>query len=89
MTNGAAPYGHTPPHSPAQAVGVDPATVASISCHSTLIVAARDLVAADPGIADVMQAGGWKTARMVAPNSEHQTARRGAMAKLAALQNRL
>ena len=39
--------------------------------------------------ADVMQAGGWRTSRMVARYSEHQTARRGAMAKLAAIQNRL
>ena len=51
--------------------------------------AAQDLVAADHGISDVMQAGGWKTPRMVARYSEHQTARRGAMAILAALQNRL
>ena len=80
---------HVLPHSPAQAVGVDRATVASISCHSTLIVVARDLVAADLGVTDVMQVGSWKTARMAAPNSEHQTARCGAMAKLVALQNRL
>ncbi len=73
----------------AEAAGVDSTTVAVLSGHSTRIGAAQDLVAADLGIADVMQAGGWKTPRMVARYSEHQTARRGAMAKLAALQNRL
>jgi hypothetical protein len=35
-----------------------------------------------------MQAGGWKSGEMVARYTERLQARRGAMAKLAALQNR-
>lgn len=59
------------------------------SGHSTRVGAAQDLVAAGFGLAEVMQAGGWRTGEMVARYTEHQQARRGAMAKLAALQNRL
>ncbi len=51
--------------------------------------AAQDLVAADLGVVSVMQAGGWRTPRMVSRCSEHQTARRRATAKLGAPQNRL
>jgi len=40
-------------------------------------------------VAEVMQAGGWKSPAMVARYTEHLQARRGAMAKLAALQDRL
>jgi integrase len=70
----------------AKAVGIDPT---SISGHSMRVGAAQDLVAADLGVADIMQSGGWKTPRMIARYTEHQQARRGAMAKLAARQNRL
>ena len=47
------------------------------------IDAAQDLVAADLGIAEVMQAGGWKTPTMVARYTEHLQARRGAMPRRA------
>ena len=70
----------------AKAAGVDPA---EISGHSSRVGAAQDLVAADLGVAEVMQAGGWKTPTMVARYTEHLQARRGAMSKLAAKQGRL
>ena len=70
----------------AKRAGVDPA---AISGHSTRVGACQDAVAADLSIAEVMQAGGWRTAAMVSRYSEHQEARRGAMAKLAAKQDRL
>ena len=73
----------------AKAAGVDPETVGQLSGHSSRIGAAQDLVAADLGVAEVMQAGGWKSPAMVARYTEHLQARRGAMSKLAALQNRL
>ncbi|MEJ2122276.1 MAG: hypothetical protein P8Z76_16560 [Alphaproteobacteria bacterium] len=41
------------------------------------------------GIAETMQAGGWKSPAMVGRYSENQQARRGAMSKLAAKQGRL
>ena len=44
--------------------------------------AAQDLVAADLGVVSVMQAGGWRTPRMVTRCSEHQTARRRAKVKI-------
>ena len=50
---------------------------------------AQDAVAADLSIAEVMPAGGWRSPQMVARYTEHLQARRGAMAKLAAKQNRL
>jgi len=73
----------------ARAAGVDPELVKALSGHSSRVGACQDLVAADLGVAEVMQAGGWKTPAMVARYSEHQVARRGAMAKLAAKQDRL
>ncbi len=69
-----------------RAAGVDPA---DISGHSSRVGAAQDLVAADLGVAEVMQAGGWKSPQMVARYTEHLQARRGAMSKLAAKQGRL
>jgi integrase len=59
-----------------------------ISGHSTRVGAAQDLTAAGFGLAEVMQAGGWKSGEMVARYTERLQARRGAMAKLAVLQNR-
>ncbi len=58
------------------------------SGHSTRVGVAQDMTAAGFGTAEVMQAGRWKTPAMVARYSEQQQARRGASAKLAALQNR-
>ncbi len=59
------------------------------SGHSTRVGAAQDLVAEGLGIAETMNAGGWRTATMVSKYTEHLQARRSAMAKLAAKQNRL
>ena len=73
----------------ARAAGEDAKLVSDLSGHSSRVGAAQDLVAADLGVAEVMQAGGWKTPMMVARYTEHLQARRGAMAKLAAKQNRL
>ncbi len=47
------------------------------------------MIAAGLELGEVMQAGGWRTPVMVARYSENLIARRGAAAKLAALQNRL
>ena len=52
------------------------------------IGAAQDQVAAGLDIAEMMQAGGWRTPVMVAKYSERLTASRGAAAKLARLQGR-
>ena len=73
----------------AKAAGVDPEIVDQLSGHSSRVGAAQDLVAADLGVAEVMQAGGWKSPAMVARYTEHLQARRGAMSKLAAQQGRL
>ena len=70
----------------ARAAGAD---VADISGHSCRVGGAQDMVSYGLELGEVMQAGGWKTPAMVARYSEKQIARRGAAAKLAALQNRL
>ena len=48
----------------------------------------QDMTAAGFGLSEVMQAGRWKSPAMPARYSENQAARRGAAAKLAALQDR-
>lgn len=52
-----------------------------VSGHSLRVGMAQDLVAADLDVAAVMQAGGWKTPRMVARYTERLTAKRGAVAR--------
>jgi integrase len=59
-----------------------------ISGHSSRVGAAQDMVAAGLELGEIMQAGGWKTPRMVARYAERATVKRGAAAKLAALQGR-
>ena len=59
-----------------------------ITGHSARVGAAQDFIAAGIGLAEVMQAGGWKSGVMVARYTEHLQARRGAMSKLAAMQDR-
>ena len=59
-----------------------------VSGHSTRVGAAQDMTGAGFGVAETMQAGGWKGPQMVGRYTEHQQARRGAAAKLAAMQNR-
>ncbi len=69
----------------AKAAGLDPS---GLSGHSTRIGAAQDMVGGGLDIAEIMQAGGWRTPVMVARYSERLTASRGAAAKLARLQGR-
>lgn len=59
-----------------------------VSGHSTRVGAAQDMTAAGFGITETMQSGGWKGPQMVGRYTENQRAKRGAAAKLAALQNR-
>lgn len=58
------------------------------SGHSARVGVAQDMAAAGFGLAEIMQAGRWKSPAMPARYSENQQARRGAAAKLAALQDR-
>ena len=59
-----------------------------ISGHSTRVGAAQDMAAAGLGVTEIMQSGGWKSPTMVGRYTERLMARRGAAAKLAALQGR-
>lgn len=59
------------------------------SGHSLRVGVAQDMTASGFGTAEIMQAGRWKSPVMVARYSENQQARRGATAKLAAIQNRI
>lgn len=61
---------------------------ADVSGHSARVGVTQDMLAAGFGVAEIMQAGRWKSAAMPARYGENQMARRGAAAKLAALQNR-
>jgi len=69
----------------ATTAGLDPV---GLSGHSTRVGAAQDQVAAGLDVAEVMQAGGWRTPVMVARYSERLGARRGGAAKLARSQGR-
>jgi site-specific recombinase XerD len=53
----------------------------AVSAHSLRVGMAVDLVAAGLDVAAVMQAGGWRTERMVARYSERIAAGRGAVAR--------
>src|SRR6185312_6059819 len=59
-----------------------------ISGHSTRVGAAQDLTAGGFGLNDIMLAGGWRSPQMVARYTERLAVRRGAMAKLAVMQDR-
>ncbi len=59
------------------------------SGHSTCIGADQDMTAAGLGTAEIQQAGRWKSATMVSRYTENQQARRGASARLAAIQGRV
>ena len=62
--------------------------VAGISGHSTRAGATQDLLALNIDLASVIQAGGWKSARMPVRYGEHTLAARGGMARAAEIQNR-
>ena len=72
----------------AAAAGLDPARVAATSGHSSRVGAAQDQVRYGVELPAVMQAGGWKTATMVARYTAKLDARRSGAAKLAVLQSR-
>ena len=59
-----------------------------ISGHSTRVGASQDMAAAGLGLVEIMQSGGWKSPAMVGRYTERLMARRGAAARLAALQGR-
>ncbi len=58
------------------------------SGHSCRVGASQDMVAAGFSLPEIMQAADWKSPAMPARYSAHLGARRGAAAKLAAIQNR-
>jgi len=68
----------------AQAAGLD----IDPSGHSVRVGCSQDMIAAGFSLPEVMQAAGWKSPAMPARYSEHLLAKRGASAKLAAMQNR-
>ena len=68
--------------------GLKAKVVAHISVHSSRIGAAQDMVTAGVGVPAVMQAGGWKTAAMMARYTARIAARRGGAAQLAMAQGR-
>lgn len=58
------------------------------SGHSVRVGCSQDMIAAGFSLPEVMQAAGWKSPAMPARYSENLLAKRGASAKLAAIQNR-
>ena len=62
--------------------------VAHVSGHWTRVGATQDLAELDIDLASVIQAGGWKSARMPVRYGEHSLAGRGGMARAAEIQNR-
>jgi len=69
-------------------IGLPARIVDQVSGHSTRVGATQDLLALNIDLASVMQAGGWKSARMPVRYGEHTLAARGGMAKAAEIQNR-
>ena len=72
----------------ATAAELGPTHKAGISGHSSRVGAAQDMVRHGVELPAVMQAGGWKTATMVARYTAKLDARRSGAAKLAILQSR-
>ena len=72
----------------AERAGLSPGTVRRLSGHSPRVGAAQDTIAAGVGIAAIMQAGRWKSARMVQRYGERLLAKRNGAAQLARLQKR-
>jgi integrase len=68
--------------------GLPQEVAGSISGHSPRVGMAQDMAGAGIELPAIMQAGRWKTPAMPARYGERQAARRGAAAKLAAIQNR-
>jgi len=55
----------------ADAAGLDPAIVQSLSGHSMRVGAAQDLMADGVGLLPIMQAGGWKSMNVIGRYVEH------------------
>jgi integrase len=72
----------------AQWIGMPERVVAKVSGHSTRVGATQDLLALNIDLASVIQAGGWKSARMPVRYGEQTLAARGGMARAAEIQNR-
>jgi integrase len=72
----------------AQWIGMPARFVAEVSGHSTRVVAALDLAELDIDLAAIMQAGGWKSARMPLQYAEKINAARSGMARAAAATGR-
>ena len=72
----------------AQWIGMPGREVNQVSGHSTRVGATQDLLALNIELGSVMQAGGWKSARMPVRYGEHTLAARGGMARAAEIQNR-
>jgi integrase len=68
----------------AQRARLSSADVAQISGHSTRVGACQDMIKYGGDIAGAMQAGRWKSARMVSRYSEGLDLKRGAVAQVAA-----
>jgi len=72
----------------ATAAGVSVEEAARISGHSSRVGAAQDMARHGLELPSIMQAGGWRTATMVARYTARLDARRSGAAKLAVLQDR-
>ena len=72
----------------ARRAGLTAKVVSGLSGHSPRVGAAQDMIASGVGIAAIMQAGRWKSARMVQRYGERLLARRNGAAQLARLQKR-
>lgn len=69
----------------AKAAGIN---LDGISSHSTRVGGCQDLTAAGCSVAEMQRAGGWKSPMMPARYGGSLSVKRGAMAKLAAMQGR-
>ncbi|WP_419166684.1 tyrosine-type recombinase/integrase [Candidatus Palauibacter sp.] len=72
----------------AERAGLPAKIVRRLSGHSPRVGAAQDMIAKGIGIAAIMQAGRWKSARMVQRYGERLLAKRNGAAQLARLQKR-
>jgi hypothetical protein len=72
----------------AQWIGMPERSVRKISGHSTRVGATQDLTALDIDLAEITQAGGWKSTRMPLQYAEKINAARSGMARAAAAAGR-
>ena len=72
----------------ARQAGLPDEIVEAVAGHSTRVGAVQDMIACGIELPAILQAGRWKTTRMVQHYGERLLARRSGAAQLAALQNR-